>query len=265
MAAAEAGGGPAQAGQPRQPVLEIYTREGLAPYCMKPVNDGTTMFKGSDIMQPDGSVRVKIHSDIIAHGILWPVLGDPDIEFKQGTSDNTIPPDRTYSSPHVTNDRFQYVMVYDNHPMLGYLISQYQKSKGNWTEKQKELETFCKEIRDMTYVESSEFKPDGQFWPTPEKRNNLSQLSPAVYKRVNLILRSAAAAAKDEMNKEVPEEDEMNKEVPEDQMTPSNSQGEVAAQTKPGGSRRRRRHRPSRKYKKSKRVLRRKSRSTRRR
>jgi hypothetical protein len=247
----------------RKPVLEIYCQAGLAPYCMKPVNNGIEKFKGNDIRQPDGSVRVKMHADIIAHGILWPVLGDPEFVYKQATSTAPltppIPPEMSYSSPHVSNPNFQYFMVYDNHPTLDFLISQYQQSRGKWDEKQVELEKFCKDIQQMTFLESREFKPHGQYWLTPKERNDLKTFSPKVFNKVKNILAAAAAAAKEEMNK-VSEEDKIT--LPEDEEA---GKAGAAGGVTDGGSRRRRRRRPSRKYKKSKRVLRRKSRSTRRR
>ena len=250
MAAAGAGA--------RTHVLEIYTQNGLAPYCMKPVNNGKQIFGGMDIRQPEVKDRVKIHSDMVALGILFPVLGDSDYEYLE-----VMPPVRTHEMPHVTNDNFQFVKVYDNHPKIEDLISKYQaQSQGESTVEQTKLEEYCKEIKAMTYAESSQVKSSGRYWSAPGKRNDLRKISMPVHTRVERILKAAKEAAKDATNEQVPTEDQAN---PSEFEAEAEGGAAAAAAIGQGGSRRRRHRRPSRKYKKSKRVLRRKSRSTRRR
>ena len=210
-----------------------------------------------DIRQPEGKDRVKIHSDIIAYGILFPVLGDSDHTFPE-----VMPTESTYEMPHVTNDNFQFVKVYDNHPMIGELISKY-KAKGQVesSDEQTKLEEYCKRIKESTFAESREFKSSGRYWSAPSKRNDLSKISVAVDKRVKKILREMG----DPNNQLILlfEVGAKRREVVADQATPSSEFEAGGGAEVEGGSRRRRR--PSRKYKKSKRVLRRKSRSTRRR
>ena len=256
MAAAEAGGGggPAQAGQPRQPVLEIYTQNGLEPYIMKPVGDGIKMFESGEYKAPDRKYRVNLHSDLIAYGVLYPVLGDSDHEFIK------MPRDRTITMPHVNNDNFQFMCVFDNHPMISELQKMYGESLKPEIE---DPPAYCQRITKMTFAESIVLKEDGSYWSAPSKRNALSRISISVDRRVKRILKAAEEAAATAVTeaRNLTLEDEIGSSALE-----AGGGGGGATSVVPtslgGGSRRRR---PSRKYKKSKRVLRRKSRSTRRR
>jgi hypothetical protein len=271
MSAAEGGGGPAQAqgGSEREPVLEIYTQRGLEPYIMKPVGKGKEMFGNMDLYKaPQGKDRVKLHSELIAHGVLHPVLGDPDFEFLK-----EMPFDRSITMPHLNNPYFQLIKVFDNHKILDKLKSIYAESTAPV---QSRAQEYCEEIRGMTY------RPTRAIW-SPEKRNDLRKISVTVANRVGRILNAAAEAAAIESNKELkPDEIEITSEFEAgddaaaaeahsaaaelglenqgaaDAAGAGSTAGSTAGQG--GGS-----SRPSRKYKKSKRVLRRKSRSTRRR
>jgi hypothetical protein len=263
--AAAGGGGPRP-----QPVLEIYTQNGLEPYYMEPIGDGIHIF-GTECRAPQGKYRVKLHSELIAFGVLHPVLGDPDFEFLK-----EMPVERSITMPHLNNDNFQFITVFDNHKML-------ERLKSIYAEKSAKVDSgdameYSERIRGMAY------HPFCRIW-APEKRNDLNKISVAVARRVNSILREAAAAAAVaadmESNTELtPDEIKIPSvfEAGDDAAAAEEARraaaavlggedavlgGEDAGQGRPGqggGSRR-----PSRKYKKSKRVLRRKSRSTRRR
>jgi hypothetical protein len=258
--------GPAQAqgGSEREPVLEIYTQNGLQPYIMKPVGKGIEMFQSDSYKAPEGKDRVKLHSDLIAYGVLHPVLGDPDFEFLK-----EMPFDRSITMPHLNNPYFQLIKVFDNHKILDRLKSTYAESTA---EVQSEAQKYCEGIREMTY------RPTRAIW-SPEERNDLRKISVTVASRVRRILNAAAEAAAIESNKELkPDEIEIQSEFEvgddaaaaeahsaaaklglEDQGA-ADAAGAGSTTGQGGGS-----SRPSRKYKKSKRVLRRKSRSTRRR
>jgi hypothetical protein len=264
-----AGGGPAQATP--QPVLEIYTQNGLEPYFMKPVGNGTDMFQSqseSIYKVPDLGDRVKLHSDLIAYGVLHPVLGDPGDKLgEQFWSE--MPCDRSYTMPHLNNPHFQFIMVFDNHKYLEQLKTAYAKSAV--AVDQNKADDYCKGIGKRTYAQSEANIQGGQPWVTPPKRHHLSMISVAVDRRVKRIMKAAAdaaaEAAADEINKELSDEktDPIAFEPGNDAADVAEAHsaaavlgGEAAGQG--GGSRR-----PSRKYKKSRRVLRRKSRATRRR
>jgi hypothetical protein len=258
MAAAGGGGGPAEAqgGSEREPVLEIYTQNGLEPYIMKPVGKGTHLF-GEGSKAPNVKDRVKLHSELIAFGVLHPVLGDPDFQFLK-----EMPFDRSITMPHLNNDNYQLIRVFDNHKILDKLKSIYTESVE--VDSSKALEYF-ERIREMAY------RPFRSIW-SPGKRNDLNRISVKVVRRVKSILKAAADAAETESNMELtPDEIKIPSEfeagdaaaAAEAHSAGGPKSGQDGAAEQGGGSRRRRG--PSRKYKKSKRVLRRKSRSTRRR
>jgi hypothetical protein len=254
-----AGGGPAQAGP--QPVLEIYTQNGLEPYIMKPVGKGTEMFKSDTYKVPQGKDRVKLHSELIAYGALYPVLGDADFEFL-----SEMPFDRSITMPHVNNDNFQFITVFENHKILRKLISTYAETTDVVV--QSKAQAYCEDIKRMTYTESNVFKPDAPYWSAPRKRNVLRKISVSVANRVGRILKAAEDAAEKESNKELkPDEIEIPSEFEAGDDAAATAEADRAAAefgggaaAQGGGSRR-----PSRKYNKSKRVLRRKFRATRRR
>jgi len=264
---AAAGGGPAQATP--QPVLEIYTQNGLEPYFMKPVGKGTEMFESNTYKFPELRDRVKLHSDLIAYGVLHPVLGDPeDLLGEQYWSE--MPCDRSYTMPHLNNPHFHFITVFENHKYLEQLKTAYARS--TVAVDPNKADAYCKGIGKRTFAESDAKIQGGQPWVTPAKRHHLSMISVAVDRRVKRIMKAAAAAAAaaaaDEINKELSADEKIDltfkpgdddADVAETQRAAAVLRGDTADQG--GGSRRR----PSRKYKKSKRVLRRKSRSTRRR
>lgn len=212
---------------------------------MKPVGKGIEMFQGDSYKVPQGKDRVKLHSDLIAYGVLHPVLGDPDFEFLK-----EMPFDRSITMPHLNNPHFQLIKVFDNHKILDRLKSTYAVSTA--IANQDVANEYCEGIREMTY------RPTRAIW-SPEKRNDLRKISVTVASRVRRILNAAAEAAAIESNKELkPDEIEIQSEFEVGDDAAAAEAHSAAGQG--GGS-----SRPSRKYKKSKRVLRRKSRSTRRR
>jgi hypothetical protein len=263
---AAGGGGSAQAqgGSKREPVpvLEIYTQNGLQPYIMKPVGNGIHMFQSETCRVPELGDRVKLHSDLIAYGVLHPVLGDPGDKLgEQFWSE--MPCDRSYTMPHLNNPHFQFIMVFDNHKYLEQLKTAYEKSAV--AVDQNKADEYCKGIEKRTYAQSEANIQGGQPWVTPPKRHHLSMISVAVDRRVKRIMKAATEATAHESNKElstdekiVPIAFEPGDAADVAEAHSAAAQSEAAGQG--GGSRR-----PSRKYKKSKRVLRRKSRSTRRR
>jgi hypothetical protein len=247
---------------------------------MKPVNKGLEIFGRGDIVSPKGKDRVGIHSGVIGHGTLHTVVGDAD------HTSNTFTPNMDYEQPHVTNPYFDFLRVYENHPMISELVKKYNDGS---SADQDNANHFIDEVKSMTWEESNEVKPGGSYWLTPSERNSLSDISGRVFNRVKAILkksksskrsssrgsrsssrgsdrsRSSSSGRDNGAAAEISDRPGSNVGSPRSPFRDRRLSDSGGSDDNPqdGGSRRRRR--PSRKYKKSKRVLRRKSRSTRRR
>ena len=293
MAAAGAGSGT------RKHVLEIYCGSGLGVYLMKPVNKGLEIFGRGDIVSPKGKDRVGIHSGVIGHGTLHTVVGDGDHTFRP------FEPNMDYEQPHVTNPYFDFLRVYENHPMISELVKKYDDGSSANPEN---ATSFIDEVKSMTWEESNGVKPGGSYWLAPSKRNLLRLISPKVLNRVNAIKKKSRGSRSSSRGKrssrsssrgsrgsrgssrgsrsssrgrdrsrssssgrdngaaaEISDRPGSNVGSPRSPFRERRLSDSGGSDDNPQDGGSRRRRRPSRKYKKSKRVLRRKSRSTRRR
>lgn len=203
------------------PVCEIFSDKGFRTYIIRPTAQGTDLFSGVEPVSLDPSNRIDLEFELISKG------NKHFLEREKEWNLQGVNPEQNYETPGLSNNSYYISVVYSNHPVVGKLVSEYQKaltdlhssSEQDRQENQKQAEQFIQTVESYTYPKIAGIQRS-EIW---------RDLRPTTVER----------------------------SVKLDNMLKTYAKSSGAK----GGARRR----SSRKYKKSKRVLRRKSRSTRRR
>jgi hypothetical protein len=207
------------------PVCEIFIGRGF--FLIKPTRQGEKLFGSTNIVDPTHKAKVDIEVELITKGKKRWDPKEHDYTKMRLKDRELVEPsvEDNYETPPLASGLDYMYVVYSNHPVLDYLIAEYKRQLPSSEVYQENAMANIQDLESYKYGMNPRFT---SFWH--DSRYDLSKRSISVDRKVKLFTKGKS------------------KKTP----------GAGAAEG--GGARRR----PSRKYKKSKRVLRRKSRATRR-